>query len=120
MLGEVGLDRIFRVPIQYHVPPDQKRELTPFTIPLEHQLTVLKAQLMIAVELGRNVSMHSVKAQQATVSLLDEVRMEVGEEKWMRVSVDMHSCGLSPETWRDLEVSLVDLSVHSWQCSDKT
>jgi Tat protein secretion system quality control protein TatD with DNase activity len=43
MLGEVGLDRIFRVPIQYRV-PGQNRELTPFTIPLDHQLKILKAQ----------------------------------------------------------------------------
>ncbi|KAF5313119.1 hypothetical protein D9619_002588 [Psilocybe cf. subviscida] len=84
MLGEVGLDRIFRVPIQYHVAPGEKRELTPFTISLDHQLKVLKAQLLVAVELGRNFNVHSVKAQQATVDLLAEVRKEVGEEKWMR------------------------------------
>ncbi|KAF9531935.1 TatD DNase family Scn1 [Crepidotus variabilis] len=100
MLGEVGLDRIFRVPLDYFSSP---RTLTPFQIPLEHQLDVLEAQLELAIELGRNVSMHSVKSQQATVGLLDKIQKKHGKEKWNKISVDMHSCGLSSETWRDLE-----------------
>ena len=101
MVGEVGLDRAFRVPLDYHATP---RVLTSFSIPLEHQLTVLEAQLELAVELGRNVSIHSVKAQQATIDLLMKMKKKHGAEKWNRISVDMHSCGLSPQTWRDLEV----------------
>lgn len=101
MVGEVGLDRAFRVPVDYHATP---RVLTSFSIPIEHQLTVLEAQLELAVELGRNVSMHSVKAQQATIDLLERMKKKHGAERWNRISVDMHSCGLSPQTWRDLEV----------------
>jgi len=101
MLGEVGLDRAFRVPVDYHAVP---RILTSFSIPPEHQLTVLEAQLDLAVELKRNVSMHSVKAQQATLDLLARMKKKHGAERWNRISVDMHSCGLSPETWRDVEV----------------
>jgi len=101
MVGEVGLDRAFRVPVDYHAIP---RVLTSFSIPLEHQLTVLEAQLELAVELGRNISMHSVKAQQATIDLLARMKKKHGAEKWNRISVDMHSCGLSPQTWRELEV----------------
>jgi Tat protein secretion system quality control protein TatD with DNase activity len=101
MVGEVGLDRAFRVPVDYHATP---RILTSFSIPLEHQLAVLEAQLELAVELGRNISIHSVKAQQATIDLLARMKKKHGAERWNRISLDMHSCGLSPQTWRDLEV----------------
>ncbi|KAF8634941.1 hypothetical protein AX15_000672 [Amanita polypyramis BW_CC] len=99
MLGEVGLDRSFRVPIDYFSSP---RVLTPFTIPLEHQLVIAEAQIELAIELGRNVSFHSVKSQQVTTTLLNKMRDNHGE-RWCRISIDMHSCGLSPETWRSIE-----------------
>ncbi|KAF8640697.1 hypothetical protein AX17_000353 [Amanita inopinata Kibby_2008] len=99
MLGEVGLDRAFRVPFDYFSSP---RRLTPFATPLEHQLTILEAQLDLAVELGRNVSIHSVKSQLATTTLLTTMRKK-HEELWRRISIDIHSCGFSPETWRSIE-----------------
>lgn len=100
MLGEVGLDRAARVPIQYTFTP---RELTPFTVPLEHQLAVLGPQVDLAVELHRNVSIHSVKSPQATVDLLNRMHQKHGS-KWQRISIDLHSCGLSVETWKAIEV----------------
>ena len=100
MLGEVGLDRVFRVPHDYFASP---RHLTTFTIPLAHQVAILEAQIEVAVELGRNVSMHSVKSQQATLELLDKMKRKF-DQKWNRISVDMHSCGFNPQTWRDIEV----------------
>ncbi|TFK41833.1 hypothetical protein BDQ12DRAFT_677235 [Crucibulum laeve] len=99
MLGEVGLDRIFRIPYDYFANP---RQLTPFTIPIDHQTAILEAQLDLAVELGRNVSIHSVKSQLATIELLTRMQKKHGT-KWQQINVDMHSCGLSPETWRQLE-----------------
>ncbi|OCH89561.1 TatD DNase family Scn1 [Obba rivulosa] len=107
MLGEVGLDRACRIPFAPPAPPpyaeaDGARELSPFTIPLEHQVAVLEAQLALAAELKRNVSMHSVKCQQATVELLQRMKVKHGES-WLRISVDMHSCGLSAQTWADIE-----------------
>ncbi|KAF9486579.1 Metallo-dependent hydrolase [Pholiota conissans] len=99
MLGEVGLDRAFRVPVDFFASP---RVLTPFHIPLAHQLAVLEAQMDVAVELGRNVSVHSVKAQQATIDLLAGMRTRYGE-RWSKISVDMHSCGFSAQSWRDVE-----------------
>jgi Tat protein secretion system quality control protein TatD with DNase activity len=101
MLGEVGLDRSFRVALDYTVSP---RELTPFTIPFDHQLAILEAQLGVAVELGRNVSMHSVKSQLGTTELLARMNKTYGE-KWNGINVDMHSCGLSAQMWRGIEVS---------------
>ena len=100
MLGEVGLDRVFRVPLEYFASP---RHLTPFTIPLAHQVAILEAQMEVAIELGRNISMHSVKSQQATMELLNKMKARFGEN-WNRISVDMHSCGFNPQTWRDIEV----------------
>ena len=100
MLGEVGVDRVFRIPLDYFASP---RHLTTFTIPLAHQVTILEAQIEIAVELGRNISMHSVKCQQATLEVLGKMKRKFGE-KWNRISLDMHSCGFSPQTWRDIEV----------------
>ena len=108
MIGEVGLDRACRIPYAPPSPPpyvqdDKPRQLSPFTIPLEHQLAILEAQIDLAVELGRNVSFHSVKSQQATVSLLDKLQAKHGDA-WSAISVDMHSCGLSSQTWKDIEV----------------
>lgn len=110
MLGEVGIDRSFRVPFQpfESVYPDSPgtRRLSPFTVPLDHQLAIVEAQLAIAVELKRNASMHSVKAQQATVDLLQRMSDRYGQA-WDDISVDLHSCGLSAESWKQVEVSKV-------------
>lgn len=113
MLGEVGLDRSFRIPFVAYdpslpTPPEASSDparprLTPFHVPIEHQLAILKAQLAVAVELRVNVSLHSVKVQQATGALFDEMKKTYGD-KWHAISVDMHSCGVSAETWCDIEV----------------
>ncbi|TFK95032.1 TatD DNase family Scn1 [Polyporus arcularius HHB13444] len=96
MLGEVGLDRVCRIPYSH---PDGPRELSPFTIPLAHQLKVVEAQLDVAVRLRRNVSLHSVKCQQATSELLDRMEAKYPDE-WLKISVDLHSCGLSAQGWK--------------------
>ncbi|KAI1793196.1 TatD DNase family Scn1 [Ganoderma leucocontextum] len=112
MLGEVGIDRACRVPYSRTADPpyseypraegnDSPRELSPFTIPLEHQLRVLEAQLGVAVELQRNASLHSVKAQAATRDLFDQMYKNHGD-RWLRISVDLHSCGLSAQSFRDI------------------
>ncbi|KAF6766704.1 TatD DNase family Scn1 [Ephemerocybe angulata] len=107
MVGEVGLDRVFRMPYDYFA---EKRQLTPFTISLEHQLAILEAQVDVAVELKRNVSIHSVKSQQATLDLLRKLAQRHGDD-WYRISIDMHSCGFSPETWRDTEKAFSNVFV---------
>ncbi|KAI0660587.1 hypothetical protein C8Q70DRAFT_913608 [Cubamyces menziesii] len=117
MLGEVGIDRVCRIPYSYPADPPYassyndggdggdreggSRELSPFTIPLEHQLAILEAQLALAVELKRNVSLHSVKCQQATGELLDRMKTRFGAA-WLRISIDLHSCGLSAQTWQQI------------------
>lgn len=100
MVGEVGLDRSFRHAYQpYPSPPPRK--LSPFTTPIEHQVAILEAQLDLAVELRRHVSLHSVNANQATVGLLMKAKHQ---KAWREISIDLHSCSLSLEAWRELEV----------------
>lgn len=103
MLGEIGLDRSARVPFDYR---EERREISPFSVPFEHQLALVEAQLDLAIEMGRNVSFHSVKSQKATVDLLARLKDKHGP-KWNQISLDLHSCGLSPETWCDIEVLAV-------------
>lgn len=100
MLGEVGLDRSFRIPVDYDASP---RELTPFSVPIDHQLKVLEAQFDLAVELSRNISLHSVKSSQHTFELLNKMAVKYGD-RWKKISVDLHSCGLSSQMLRDLQV----------------
>lgn len=100
MVGEVGLDRFARVPFDHR---QERRKLTKFAVPFEHQIEVLEAQLRIAMELRRNVSIHSVRSQKATFDLLDRMAKEHGSS-WFRISVDLHSCGLRPEMWKQIEV----------------
>jgi len=105
MVGEVGLDRSFHVPYNFDATP---RKLSPFSVPLDHQLALLEAQLDVAIEFGRNVSFHSVKSQQATVDLLDRLHKKHGDA-FYRISIDMHSCGFSKETWKAVENKYINV-----------
>jgi Tat protein secretion system quality control protein TatD with DNase activity len=110
MLGEVGIDRVARVPFVGPGASDDadgangnSRGLSPFVTPLAHQFAVLEAQLALAVELRRNVSMHSVKAPSQTRALFDRMAAAHGAG-WFAISVDVHSCKFSPEAWREIGV----------------
>ncbi|KAJ7492346.1 TatD DNase family Scn1 [Mycena latifolia] len=105
MLGEVGLDRVFRVAFDYHASP---RRLSPFMIPLDHQLAILEAQIDLAVELGRNVSFHSVKCPLATVDLLNKLKLKHGQ-RWEHIRIDIHSCSMNPQVWIGLQKGHVNV-----------
>ncbi|KAJ6575405.1 TatD DNase family Scn1 [Mycena capillaripes] len=99
MLGEVGLDKAVRVAFDYQVSP---RRLSPFSIPLDHQVSILEAQMDLAVELGRNVSFHSVHCPQVTVDLFDKLKLKHGRQ-WDNIRVDIHSCSMNPQVWLSLQ-----------------
>lgn len=109
MLGEVGIDRSFRI-AEPPYPSPAPRKLTPFVTPITHQLEILEAQLDLAVELKRNVSMHSVASQQATMDLLKKMEKK-HDAAWRMISIDMHSCGFSLESWKDIEVCGIALLI---------
>ncbi|KAH8926707.1 Metallo-dependent hydrolase [Atractiella rhizophila] len=114
MLGEVGLDRSFRIPRDLSFDPhsDEAHGVNPTVVeatsstdgsdsnskpalrftklstPTEHQLQILRAQLHLAIDLQRNISMHSVRAQDITVQVLDSLG-ESRQDDWWGFDADL-------------------------------
>lgn len=79
VVGEIGVDRSFRIPKldEGSSSAADKRRLTSIRTPVSHQLAVFEAQLDVAVELGRNASVHAVQGQGELEAVLKRL-----DEKW--------------------------------------
>ncbi|WWC73400.1 uncharacterized protein I206_107367 [Kwoniella pini CBS 10737] len=127
MLGEVGLDGSARMrwpKSARHLHPDfittestkdededsEWRRLTPFKVPMNHQRSILEKQMDLAVELGVNVSFHSVACAGPSLDTLISMRNRHGIRFTNRINVDLHSAGgWSPEFWKQAERNLSNL-----------
>jgi len=116
MVGEIGIDKAFRLPEAFAstpAPPPaleasdlditpggrEGRRLSPYRVRVQHQVAVMAAQLRIAAELQRPVSIHSVQAHGVVFDALQA--MWKGHEKEIvgRRKRRMAAAGAEEDYW---------------------
>lgn len=108
LIGEVGLDRAFRIPVAWspsawsqrdpNVTPGRRegRRLTPFRCSPQHQKRIFKKQLQLAAEMGRAVSVHSVQGHGLVFEALQE--LWAGHEKVVQSKRERKRRGVDHES----------------------
>lgn len=108
MLGEVGIDRAFRIPRRkWDYDPEASTQRTPgpkltkLKTPQDHQISILRAQIQLALQYRRNVSLHSVQAAGLTVDLLAALRNS-DPTLFGAIRISIHSCTLDANVVRSI------------------
>ncbi|GAA5951016.1 hypothetical protein JCM8115_005032 [Rhodotorula mucilaginosa] len=102
-VGEIGLDKAFKIPNPPEIAADKRNpKHTDLATPIAHQIRMVEAQVDVAIRLGRNISLHSVRTPQETVDMLRRFKEEKGEG-WSRLHVCLHSFGGSAESAKQIQ-----------------
>ncbi|KAL0091382.1 TatD family [Phycomyces blakesleeanus] len=97
LVGEVGLDRAARLMPGGSIVWQGIRP-TSVKVTMEHQLTILGAQLELARQLNRGASIHCVQSQGHLMTLLHQTSKKIKKGDKSLVRLCLHSFGGSPGT----------------------